>query len=317
MESSIGKIELGNPAEDAEILPFRSRGFRVNDRSMKLIRFGDAGREEPGVLLANGRRVDASLEFSDYDEGFFASGGLESLAEWVSDGCPGGVEIDPLVRLGPPVNRPSKIVCVGKNYLEHAKELGEGIPTEPTLFMKATSAWSGPYDDVILPRGSTKLDYEVELAVLIGQTASYVEEIDALDFVAGYSTFCDYSERAFQKEMGGQWMKGKSADSFAPMGPWLVTADEVADPQGLRLWSKVNSEIRQNSWTGDMMFSVRQIVSYISRFMTLLPGDVIATGTPSGVAAGMQPPRFLECGDFVECGVEGLGELGQRVVALR
>jgi len=284
---------------------------------MRLIRFGDEGREEPGVLLADGRKIDASGEFNDYDEGFFASGGLEALAEWVADGCVGGIEVDPLTRLGPPIDRPSKIVCVGKNYLEHAKELGEGIPTEPTLFMKASSAWSGPFDDVLIPRGSTKLDYEVELAFVIGRTASYVEETEALDCVAGYSVFCDYSERVFQKDMGGQWMKGKSADTFAPMGPWLVTPDEVADPQGLRLWTKVNNELRQNSWTGDMMFSVKQLVSYISRFMTLLPGDVVATGTPSGVAMGMKPPKYLLAGDFVECGIEGIGELGQRVVASR
>ncbi|GAA5126874.1 fumarylacetoacetate hydrolase family protein [Luteolibacter yonseiensis] len=283
---------------------------------MKLIRFGEEGREEPGILLADGRRIDASGEFQDYDEGFFAMGGLEALAVWVEDGCPGGAEVHPLVRLGPPVARPSKIVCIGKNYLEHAKELGEGIPTEPALFMKATSAWSGPTDDVIIPRGSSKLDYEVELAVVIGRTASYVEETESLDYVAGYSTFCDFSERTFQKEMGGQWTKGKSADSFAPMGPWLVTADEISDPQKLRLWCKVNTELRQNSWTGDMSFSVRQLVSYVTRFMTLLPGDVIATGTPSGCAMGMSPPRYLQAGDFVECGVEGLGELSQRVVAL-
>ncbi len=282
---------------------------------MKLIRFGDEGREEPGILLADGRRIDASGQFNDYDEGFFAMGGIESLAEWMDDGFPGGVEVDPLLRLGPPVARPSKVVCIGKNYLEHSKELGEGIPTEPTIFMKATSAWSGPTDDVVIPRGSTKLDYEVELAVVIGRTASYADEREALDYVAGYATFCDYSERAFQKEMGGQWTKGKSADTFAPMGPWLVTAEEIADPQKLRLWCKVNGELRQNSWTGDMSFSVRQLVAYVSRFMTLLPGDVIATGTPSGVAMGMSPPRYLQAGDFVECGVEGLGELAQRVVA--
>lgn len=284
---------------------------------MKLIRFGEQGREEPGILLPDGRRIDASGEFNDYDEGFFAMGGLEALAEWVSDACPGGAEVDPAARLGPPVERPSKVVCIGKNYREHAKELGEGIPTEPAIFMKATSAWSGPTDDVIIPRGSTKLDYEVELALVIGKTASYVEEREALEYIAGYSTFCDFSERAFQKEMGGQWTKGKSADSFAPMGPWLVTPDEIADPQELRLWCKVNGELRQNSWTGDMSFSIRQLVSYVSRFMTLLPGDVIATGTPSGCAMGMSPPRYLQAGDFVECGVEGLGELAQRVVALR
>jgi 2,4-didehydro-3-deoxy-L-rhamnonate hydrolase len=284
---------------------------------MKLIRFGEEGCEEPGVLLDDGRMLDASGEFSDYDEGFFAMGGIDSLREWVEDGCPGGTEIDPLARLGPCVGRPSKLVCIGKNYFEHAKELGEGIPTEPTIFMKATSAWSGPTDDVIIPRGSTKLDYEVELAFVIGRTASYVDERESLDYIAGYSTFCDFSERAFQKEMGGQWTKGKSADSFAPMGPWLVTADQVPDPQKLHLWCRVNGDIRQNGWTGDMMFSVRQLVSYVSRFMTLLPGDVIATGTPAGVAMGMTPPQYLQAGDFVECGVESLGELAQRVVAFR
>ena len=284
---------------------------------MRLIRFGDSGREEPGVLLPDGRRVDASGEFHDYDEGFFASGGLEGLAEWVADGCPGGALIDPAARLGPPVNRPSKIVCVGKNYLDHAKEMGGEIPSEPVLFMKASSAWSGPHDDVIIPRGGTKMDYEVELALVIGRTASCIDELEALDHVAGYSVFCDYSERSFQLESGGQWTKGKSADSFAPMGPWLVTGDEVTDPQKLRLWCKVNGELRQNSWTGDMMCSVRQLVAYISRFMTLLPGDVVATGTPAGVALGMSPPRYLQAGDFVECGIEGLGELAQRVVAHR
>jgi 2-keto-4-pentenoate hydratase/2-oxohepta-3-ene-1,7-dioic acid hydratase in catechol pathway len=282
---------------------------------MRLIRFGDKGNEEPGVWLPDGRRIDASGEFLDYDEGFFAMGGLEALAEWVADGCPGGATVDPAVRLGPPVARPSKLVCVGKNYLDHAKEMGEGIATEPTLFMKATSAWSGPYDDVMMPLGAAKLDYEVELALVIGRTAAYVDEAEAIDCVAGYATFCDFSERAFQKEMGGQWMKGKSADTFAPMGPCLVTPDEVADAQALRLWCKVNGELRQNSWTGDMLHPVRRLVSYISRFMTLLPGDVIATGTPGGVAMGMTPPRYLQAGDSVECGVEGLGELTQRVVA--
>jgi 2,4-didehydro-3-deoxy-L-rhamnonate hydrolase len=253
---------------------------------MKLIRFGEEGCEEPGVILADGRRIDASRQFSDYDEGFFAMGGIDSLKEWVSDNCPGGAEVDPMTRLGPCVARPSKLVCMGKNYFEHAKELGEGIPQEPTIFMKATSAWSGPTDDVKIPRGSTKLDYEVELALVIGRAASYVDERESLDCIAGYSSFCDFSERAFQKEMSGQWTKGKSADSFAPMGPWLSTADETADPQKLRLWCRVNGDLRQNSWTGDMIFSVRQ-------------------------------PRYLQAGDFVECGVESLGGLAQRVVAFR
>ncbi len=282
---------------------------------MKLIRHGEMGREEPGVLLPDGRRIDASGEFADYDEGFFATGGMESLAQWVEDGCQGGAEISPLVRIGAPIDRPSKIVCVGKNYLDHAKEFGEGIPTEPVLFMKATSAWCGPFDEVIRPPGAKKLDYEVELAVVIGQTMSYVSEEDALNYVAGYAVFCDYSERAYQKEMGGQWMKGKSADRFAPMGPTLVPASQVPDPQSLRLWCKVNGEFRQNGYTGDMMFPVKMVLSYISRFMTLLPGDVVATGTPSGVAMGMNPPKYLQPGDFVELGIEGLGEMSQRVVA--
>jgi 2,4-didehydro-3-deoxy-L-rhamnonate hydrolase len=285
--------------------------------SMKLIRFGEEGREEPGVMLADGRRIDASGEFMDYDEAFFAMGGLESLAEWVADGCVGGMEIDPLVRLGPPLDRPSKIVCVGQNYMEHALEMGGEIPTEPVLFMKATSAWCGPQDDVVIPRGAKKLDYEVELAVVIGKTASYVSEAEAMSHVAGYSVFCDFSERAFQKEHGGQWTKGKSADTFAPMGPYLATCDEISDPTEMRLWTKVNGEIRQNSWTKDMIFGVRDVVSYISRFMTLLPGDVIATGTPGGVAMGMNPQQFLQAGDLVECGIEGLGQLTKRVVATR
>jgi 2,4-diketo-3-deoxy-L-fuconate hydrolase len=282
---------------------------------MKLIRFGEPGREDPGVMLEDGRCIDASGEFLDFDEGFFAMGGMESLAEWVESGCPGGMEVPKDARLGPPVERPSKIVCVGKNYLDHALEFGEGVPVEPVLFMKASTSWSGPFDDVIMPRGGLKLDYEVELAVIISRTASYVEESEALEYVAGYSVFCDYSERAFQKEHEGQWMKGKSADTFAPIGPWLVPASEVADPQGLRLWTKVNGEMRQNGWTGDMMFNVAFLISYISRFMTLLPGDVIATGTPSGVGMGMKPPSYLQPGDCVELGVEGLGEIRQRIVA--
>jgi len=282
---------------------------------MRLIRFGEAGREEPGVLLPDGRRIDASGVFQDYDEGFFAAGGMEAMAEWTADGCPGGAEVPALVRLGPPVARPSKIVCVGKNYLDHAKEFGEGIPGEPVLFMKASTAWSGPFDDVLMPPGAEKLDYEVELAVVMGRTATRVNEPEAMECVAGYAVFCDYSERAFQKDMGGQWTKGKSCDTFAPIGPWLVPAAAVPDPQALRLWCKVNTETRQNGWTGDMLFPVRFLVAYISRFMTLLPGDVIATGTPGGVAMGMQPPRFLRPGDSVETGIEGIGEMRQRVVA--
>jgi len=266
------------------------------------------------VILDDGRRIDASAQFHDYDEGFFALGGLEALAAWVGDGCPDGEPVPVGARLGPPVDRPSKIVCIGKNYLDHAKEFGEGVPAEPVVFLKASSAWSGPFDDVVRPSGSRKLDYEVELAVVIGRTVRDIDEAGALDCVAGYAVFCDYSERAYQKEMGGQWTKGKSCDSFAPMGPWLVPAGEVADPQGLRLWCKVNGELRQNGWTGDMIFGIPELISYVSRFMSLLPGDVVATGTPGGVGMGLKPPRFLTPGDCVELGIEGLGEMRQRVV---
>lgn len=281
---------------------------------MKLIRFGDPGREEPGVCLDDGRRIDASGHFHDYDEGFFAFGGMEALAAWVADECPGGEEIPAGVRLGPPIERPSKIVCVGRNYLDHARELGGEAPAEPVIFLKATSSWSGPFDEVRRPPGSRKLDYEVELAVVIGRTAREISEREAPDYVAGYSVFCDYSERTYQKEMGGQWTKGKSCDSFGPMGPWLTPASAVPDPQGLRLWCKVNGLIRQNGWTGDMLAPVPFLVSYISKFMSLLPGDVIATGTPGGVGMGMKPPRYLTPGDCVESGIEGLGEMRQRVI---
>jgi 2,4-diketo-3-deoxy-L-fuconate hydrolase len=280
---------------------------------MRLVRYGEPGYEEPGVLLDDGRAIDASSEFRDFDEGFFACAGLESLQRWIDDGCTGGTEIPKGARIGAPVARPSKIVCVGKNYLEHAKEFGGEVPSEPVLFMKATSAYVSGADDVHVPRNSEKLDYEVELAIVIGKTASYVLEEDARSYIAGYSVMCDYSERAFQKERSGQWVKGKSADTFAPMGPCLLTADELPDPQALRLWSKVNGDLRQSGWTGDMLFSVDYIVSYISQFMTLLPGDVIATGTPAGVGMGFDPPRFLQVGDLVEFGVEGIGSNIQRV----
>ncbi len=284
---------------------------------MRLVRFGEPGYEEPGVLLSDGKVIDASSEFRDYDEGFFACAGLESLREWIADSCPGGIEVPHGSRMGAPIARPSKIVCVGKNYLEHAREFGGDAPDEPVLFMKATSAYVSGSNDVLIPRNSKKLDYEVELAIIIGKTTSYVSEGDARSYVAGYSVMCDYSERAFQKERSGQWVKGKSADTFAPMGPCLLTADELPDPQALRLWSKVNGELRQSGWTGDMLFSVDYLVSYVSQFMTLLPGDVIATGTPAGVGMGFDPPRFLQAGDSVEFGVEGIGSNIQRVVSHR
>lgn len=282
---------------------------------MRLVRFGEAGFEEPGVILDDGRVMDASSEFRDFDEGFFACGGLESLKKWVDEGCPGGNVIDAGMRRGAPVKRPSKIICVGKNYKDHAMEFDSLIPKEPVLFMKSTSAFCGATEDVRMPKGSEKLDYEVELAIIIGRTASYVERREAREYIAGFSVICDYCDRAFQKERSGQWVKGKSADTFAPMGPCMVTKEEVSNPDALRLWCKVNGELRQNAWTGDMSFDVDYLVSYISQFMTLLPGDVIATGTPAGVGMGFDPPRYLQVGDRVEFGVEGIGVNHQRVVA--
>ena len=213
------------------------------------------------------------------------------------------------------VARPSKLVCVGKNYADHAKEFGGGVPDEPVLFMKASTACCGPFDAVHLPPGCQKLDYEVELALVIGKTASRISVAAAIDHLAGYTVMCDYSERAWQKEHSGQWMKGKSADTFAPLGPCLVTTDQLPDPQSLCLWTKVNGEKRQSGWSGNMMFSVAHIISYISQFMTLLPGDVIATGTPAGVGMGMDPPHFLSAGDMVELGIEGIGTMKQRVIS--
>ena len=282
---------------------------------MKLIRHGEAGHESPGVVLENGTMVDASQEFREFDEGFFACGGLESLRSLVDSGCLGARELDPDVRLGAPIARPSKLICVGKNYADHAKEFGGGLPDEPVLFMKASTACCGPFDDVLLPAGCEKLDYEVELAVVVGKTASRISEKEAIEHLAGYTVMCDYSERDWQKEHCGQWVKGKSADTFAPLGPLLLTVDEISAPQSLSLWTKVNGEKRQSGWSGDMVFSVSYLVSYISQFMTLLPGDVIATGTPAGVGMGMSPPRYLSAGDQVELCVEGIGCMKQRIIS--
>ncbi len=212
--------------------------------------------------------------------------------------------------------QPSKIVCVGQNYAAHARELGNDLPSEPVLFQKAPSSWAGPFDPLELPPGAEKLDYEVELGLVIGTKAKRVSEEEAMDYVKGYVVLCDYSERAWQKERGGQWNKGKSHDGFCPAGPKIVPEGEIEDPQDLRIWSKVNGEIRQDSSTSDMIFGVKEVISYISQFMTLLPGDVIATGTPGGVGAGMKPPCFLKVGDVVEMGVEGIGEIRQEIVGV-
>jgi len=284
---------------------------------MKLIRFGAPGREKPGVLLPNGRRVDASGFVVDYDEEFFATDGLARLERWLQHAGATAPEVAADARLGPPVARPSKIVCIGLNFRDHAAETGAKIPAEPIVFLKATSALAGPDDDVVIPRTSTKTDWEVELAVVVGKRTSYVSEADAMGCVAGYVLHNDYSERAFQLERGGQWVKGKSCDTFAPLGPFLATRDEIPDPHALRMWLAVNGERMQDGTTADMIFGVPKLVSYVSEFMSLLPGDVISTGTPAGVGTGMKPPRFLAPDDVVELGIDGLGTSRQRLRAYR
>jgi len=283
---------------------------------MKLIRFGKSGQELPGLLLEDGRRIDASAFGSDYDEGFFGGDGLERLAAWSKANAKSAPVVDSGTRLGPCIARPSKIVCVGLNYADHARESGAAIPTEPILFFKSTSAIVGPNDDLMIPRNSTKTDWEVELAIIIGKRASYVSEEDALNHVAGYALHNDYSERAWQLERGGQWVKGKSCDTFAPIGPFLATKDEIPDPHNLKMWLTVSGVSRQNSSTQQMIFGVPKLVSYISQFMSLLPGDVISTGTPPGVGLGLKPtPVFLQAGDVIKLGIEGLGESCQKAVA--
>ena len=283
---------------------------------MKLARFGAIGSERPGVLLDDGTRVDVSAFVRDYDEAFFGGDGLRGLAAWLTDRGGSAPRVPREARLGAPLARPSKIVCIGLNFRDHAAESGMDLPREPVIFFKATTALVGPDDPVMIPRGGTKLDWEVELAVVIGRTASYVDEARAMEHVAGYALHNDYSERAFQLERGGQWVKGKSADTFAPIGPVLATRDEIADPQALGMWLTVNGVRRQQGSTANMVFGVASLVSYVSQFMTLLPGDVISTGTPAGVALGMKPaPVYLQPGDVVELGIDGLGQSRQVVVA--
>jgi len=282
---------------------------------MKLFRFGAFEQEKPGALSQDERRLDVSAFGEDYNERFFATDGPARLAEWLSHNSTFCPEVPGETRLGACVARPSKLICIGLNYAKHAAESGAQSPTEPVVFFKATSALCGPNDQVIIPRNSVKTDWEVELAVVIGQRASYVAESAAMNHVAGYALHNDYSERAFQLEMGGQWVKGKSNDTFAPLGPYLVTADEVPEPHNLRLWLSLNGEMVQDSNTSDMIFYIPKIISYLSQFMTLLPGDVISTGTPSGVGLGMKPPKYLRPNDAVELGIEGLGTQKQEAVA--
>ena len=281
---------------------------------MKLIRFGSPGVEKPGLILADGTRVDASAFGSDWDERFLGADGLPRLAAWARDHATTAARVPAGERLGPPIARPSKVVCIGLNYADHARETGAKIPDEPIIFFKATTALCGPDDDLVLPRGSVKTDWEVELAVVIGRRARYVAREDALAHVAGYALHNDYSERQDQLERGGQWSKGKSHDTYAPLGPFLATPDELADVSDLPMSLSVNGETRQKSRTKQMIFGVADLVSYLSRFMTLLPGDVISTGTPAGVGMGFNPPVFLKAGDVVELGIEGLGRQRQRVV---
>ena len=284
---------------------------------MKLIRFGEKNKEKPGIQLDNDLRIDVSSFIDDYDENFFYKIGIKKLRSWLNknkEKCP---IIDNNIRIGPPISRPSKIVCVGLNYAKHAAESGMKIPDEPVLFFKSSSAITGPYDPIIIPKNSSKTDWEVELAIVMGKRASYVSKEDALNYIAGYVLHNDVSEREFQIERSGQWVKGKSCDSFAPIGPFIATADEIENPNNLNLWLKVNGEEMQNSNTSDFIFKIEEVVSYISQFMTLMPGDIISTGTPFGVGLGLNPPKYLKEGDIVELGIEGLGISKQTCIAYK
>jgi 2,4-didehydro-3-deoxy-L-rhamnonate hydrolase len=283
---------------------------------MKLARYGAPGSETPAVLLDDATRLDVSGFVRDFDEAFFGGDGVRGLADWVQRNAASAPQIAAGTRVGPPLARPSKIVCIGLNFRDHAAESNMELPKEPVMFFKSTTALVGPDDNLVMPKGATKVDWEVELAVVIGRRASYVDEASALDHVAGYALHNDYSERAFQLERGGQWVKGKSCDTFAPIGPFLATPDEITDPQALPMWLTVNGETRQKGTTANMVFGVRALVSYCSQFMTLLPGDVISTGTPAGVGLGIKPqPVFLKTGDLVELGIDGLGKQRQAVTA--
>ena len=282
---------------------------------MKLIRFGKQGEEKPGILLSNDEKIDVSSFVSDYDEKFFESGGLVNLKDWLNENESSAPRLDDSIRLGSPIARPSKIICIGLNFKDHAAESGFDAPEEPLIFGKATSAICGPYDNIIIPRGSEQTGWEVELGVVIGKKTSYVDQDQALDHVGGYVLHNDVSERAFQKDRGGQWIKGKSADTFAPMGPFMATPDEIDNISDMRMWLNVNGENMQDGNTSNLIFSVDHVVSYLSQFMTLLPGDVISTGTPAGVGMGMNPEKYLKPGDVVELGIDGLGSSKQNVVA--
>lgn len=283
---------------------------------MRLIRYGAPGQEKPGVQI-EGRYYGFRSFEEDYDELFFKTNGLKRLQRFSSD-FPNDMFILPNnIRIGSPIARPSKIVCVGLNYADHAKESGSAIPKEPILFFKSTTAMIGPYDEVMIPRNSTKTDWEVELAVVIGRTARYVEVDEAMDYVVGYVLHNDVSEREYQLERSGTWDKGKGCDTFAPLGPILVTKEEITDVHNIDIWLKLNGELLQTSNTNQLIFNIPYLVSYISQFMTLLPGDVISTGTPAGVGLGFDPPVYLKPGDVMELGASGLGIAKQEVIAFK
>lgn len=279
---------------------------------MKLIRFGETGSERPGIVIGE-KWYDISSIVKDYDEDFFTNDGLEKLTDEIKN--VGSLkEIAGDQGLGACIARPSKIICIGLNYADHAAESNMELPKEPIIFFKASSALCGPNDDLVIPRNGTKTDWEVELAVVIGAKASYINEDEAMKYVAGYCLHNDYSERAFQLEHGGQWVKGKSCDTFAPLGPWLATKDEITDVNNLRLWLTVNGKMMQDGNTSNLIFKIPHLVSYLSNFMTLLPGDIISTGTPAGVGLGMKPPLYIKEGDVIELGIDGLGSSKQRAV---
>lgn len=281
---------------------------------MKLIRWGSAGQEKTGVII-NDIKYDTSAFGGDYNEEFFETNGLERLAGFIKTNAGKLTIIPDSARLGSPIARPSKIICIGLNYADHAKETNAPIPVEPIIFMKSTTALAGPNDAIITPKNSVKTDWEVELAVVIGKKTSYVEEAGALDYVAGYTLHNDVSEREFQIERNGTWDKGKGCDTFAPLGPFLATPDELGDLNKLRLWLKVNGQTMQDGNTSNFIFTIPFVISYVSQFMTLLPGDVISTGTPAGVGLGFNPPIYLKAGDVVELGIDGLGTSRQEVKA--
>ena len=281
---------------------------------MLLIRHGAPDHEKTGIVL-DGRNYDTSGFGEDYNEQFFASGGLDRLRTFVEKNKTQLKELPANTRLGSPIGRPSKIVCIGLNYIDHAKETNATPPPEPVIFMKSTTALVGPNDAIVIPRDSKKTDWEVELALVIGKKASYVEEKDALNYVAGYCLHNDVSEREFQIERSGTWDKGKGCDTFAPLGPWLATPDEIADVHNLRLWLTVNGKKMQDGTTANLIFNIPFLIAYTSRFMTLLPGDVISTGTPAGVGLGMKPNVYLQPGDVVELGIDNLGQARQNVKA--